>query len=207
MTPISISLQVLCGKPSVSCCFPGDEIPNWFSNQEERSSITIKLPPNWHNNNFLGFALCVVSKFSYPTSLASSRFSSMLSPLKRVYREYDFEVKCEISFRSNRGETSPRFLCPFQDESLGRRRSFVRSLSSSHVLMWYKYEDCHEHADATEVSFEFQVLYGKRDVSYYCDDNIRRCGIRFLYLHDVKEFGITDNTEKEISENEGGRTE
>ncbi|GMN51155.1 hypothetical protein TIFTF001_020313 [Ficus carica] len=177
--------RVFCGKPSVSCCFPGNKIPYWFSKQDERSLITIKLPPNWHNNNFLGFALCVVSKFSYPTSLASSRFSSMLSPLKRAYTAYHFEVKCEILFRSNRGETSPKFLCPFQDESSGRRRSFVRSLSSSHVLMWYKYEDYHEYLDATEVSFEFQVLFNKPGVFYYCDDYIRRCGIRFLYLQDA----------------------
>ncbi|GMN74284.1 hypothetical protein TIFTF001_054991, partial [Ficus carica] len=44
--------------PGVGFCFPGNEIPMWFTYQSESSSINIKLPCNWLNTNFLGFALC-----------------------------------------------------------------------------------------------------------------------------------------------------
>ncbi|KAI9194457.1 hypothetical protein LWI28_006203 [Acer negundo] len=45
----------------VNFCFPGSEIPEWVSNQNEGSSLTIDLPPHWYNNNFTGLVLCIVA--------------------------------------------------------------------------------------------------------------------------------------------------
>ncbi|TXG72621.1 hypothetical protein EZV62_001200 [Acer yangbiense] len=42
-------------------CFPGSEIPEWVSYQNEGSSLTIDLPPHWYNNNFFGLVLCIVA--------------------------------------------------------------------------------------------------------------------------------------------------
>ncbi|KAL6316810.1 hypothetical protein AAG906_021110 [Vitis piasezkii] len=39
---------------------PGSTIPEWFQHPSIGSSVTIDLPPNWHNKDFLGFALCSV---------------------------------------------------------------------------------------------------------------------------------------------------
>ncbi|KAL6270349.1 hypothetical protein ACE6H2_027260 [Prunus campanulata] len=50
-------------RPSVTIVCPGHEIPNWFSYQNEGSSINIKLPPDWFYSNFLGFALSLVVGF------------------------------------------------------------------------------------------------------------------------------------------------
>ncbi|XP_071920263.1 TMV resistance protein N-like [Coffea arabica] len=46
---------------SFSICLPGGSIPSWFTHQNSGPSITIELPPNWYNNEFMGFAVCVVS--------------------------------------------------------------------------------------------------------------------------------------------------
>ncbi|KAH9679715.1 ADP-ribosyl cyclase/cyclic ADP-ribose hydrolase [Citrus sinensis] len=40
--------------------YPGSEIPEWFSYQSMGSSVTLELPPDWFNNNFVGFALCAI---------------------------------------------------------------------------------------------------------------------------------------------------
>ena len=42
-------------------CYPGSEIPEWFSFQSMGSSVTLELPPGWFNKNFVGFALCAIA--------------------------------------------------------------------------------------------------------------------------------------------------
>ncbi|CDP20945.1 unnamed protein product [Coffea canephora] len=46
---------------SFSICLPGGSIPSWFTYQNSGPSTTVKLPPNWYNSEFMGFAVCVVS--------------------------------------------------------------------------------------------------------------------------------------------------
>ncbi|KAK4840996.1 hypothetical protein QYF36_023403 [Acer negundo] len=48
---------------SHSVCFPGNEIPEWISDQNEGSSLIIDLPPNWYSNKFFGFITCIVATF------------------------------------------------------------------------------------------------------------------------------------------------
>ena len=43
-----------------STFLPRNGIPEWFSHQNTGSSVTIPLPPDWFNSNFLGFSVCVV---------------------------------------------------------------------------------------------------------------------------------------------------
>nr|GMD66573.1 TMV resistance protein N-like [Ipomoea batatas] len=43
-------------------CFPGTNIPEWFTYKNWGPSILVNLPQNWYNNKFLGFELCVVSE-------------------------------------------------------------------------------------------------------------------------------------------------
>ncbi|XP_024029284.1 disease resistance-like protein DSC1 [Morus notabilis] len=138
---IVIDSQKLEERPSVTFCYPGNKIPEWFSYQSEKSSITIELPSNWNNNNFMGFALCVIVK------------------------DFDFrynhvEVKCEFYFKTHNGK-SYKFRCQFQEncEKEPTLRSYISYFKSDHILMWYKpdhrYRDFH---DAVEASFEFELL-------------------------------------------------
>ncbi|CAH8366270.1 unnamed protein product [Eruca vesicaria subsp. sativa] len=44
----------------ISTCYPGYEVPAWFSHQAYGSVLEPKLPPHWCDNKFLGIYLCVV---------------------------------------------------------------------------------------------------------------------------------------------------
>ncbi|GMN61829.1 hypothetical protein TIFTF001_030915 [Ficus carica] len=43
--------------PTTKMCYPGDNIPEWFSYQKKGRSINIRLPCN---SNFMGFAFCFI---------------------------------------------------------------------------------------------------------------------------------------------------
>ncbi|XP_048422105.1 disease resistance protein RPV1-like [Pyrus x bretschneideri] len=47
--------------PHINIICPGKEIPNWFSYQNEGSSVDIELCPDWFRTGLFGFALSVVS--------------------------------------------------------------------------------------------------------------------------------------------------
>ena len=47
--------------PQINIACPGKEIPNWFSYQNEGSSVDIELCPDWFRTGLFGFALSVVS--------------------------------------------------------------------------------------------------------------------------------------------------
>ncbi|KAK2639610.1 hypothetical protein Ddye_027405 [Dipteronia dyeriana] len=44
-------------------CFPESEVPELFSFQTMESVITVELPTDWFNDNFVGFALCAIVEF------------------------------------------------------------------------------------------------------------------------------------------------
>ncbi|XP_070677147.1 disease resistance protein RPV1-like isoform X3 [Malus domestica] len=46
--------------PQINIACPGKEIPNWFSYQNEGSSVDIELCPDWFRTGLFGFALSVV---------------------------------------------------------------------------------------------------------------------------------------------------
>ncbi|CAN6544908.1 unnamed protein product [Malus baccata var. baccata] len=55
--------------PQINIVCPGKEIPNWFSYQNEGSSVDIELRPDWFRTGLFGFALSVV------LSKVSSRYN------------------------------------------------------------------------------------------------------------------------------------
>ncbi|PON40259.1 hypothetical protein TorRG33x02_340790, partial [Trema orientale] len=62
LEPIDVSV-LFDQNPFASICCPGNEIPKWFNYQSGKSSMTIKLTPDWHENSFIGFALSTVVAF------------------------------------------------------------------------------------------------------------------------------------------------
>ncbi|XP_031259256.1 disease resistance-like protein DSC1 [Pistacia vera] len=49
-----------CREFCANICFPGDEIPKWFTFQNTGSYITLDQSLDWHNKNFLGFLASIV---------------------------------------------------------------------------------------------------------------------------------------------------
>ena len=186
-------LQLFDDNPSVSSCFPGNEIPEWFSHQSEKSLITIKLTPDWHEKNLIGFALSAIVAFE-----------------DSYFEDKSIGLRCEVSFKTNNGE-SHKFHYDFQDFwNASQLKDQLTILNSDHVFMWYKYENYRNDLDAVEISFEF--LIGEYDHKFFvgdndhvadiinsCNDKFRKCGVRLLYLEDVKEFDI-DSTQYPFEE-------
>lgn len=52
--------------PKFNTYLPGNGIPEWFRNQCMGDSINIQLPSHWYNDNFLGFAMCIVFALREP---------------------------------------------------------------------------------------------------------------------------------------------
>ena len=61
-TTSPVVMQKFLENVAFSVAFPGSEIPEWIRHQNVGSSITVKLLPDWYNDDFLGFALCSVLK-------------------------------------------------------------------------------------------------------------------------------------------------
>ncbi|CAH2046326.1 unnamed protein product [Thlaspi arvense] len=47
----------------IGTCYPGYEVPPWFSHQAYGSVLEPQLPPHWCDNKFLGIALCAIVSF------------------------------------------------------------------------------------------------------------------------------------------------
>nr|XP_015896416.3 disease resistance-like protein DSC1 [Ziziphus jujuba var. spinosa] len=97
------------GNLEVEFCYPGNQIPKWFSNQTSGTSQKIMLPPFWNNDNFLGLALCVVGC------------------LKKIKPYADVEINCILKAI---GDDSPY---EFYENPL----FWANNECSDHVLMWY----------------------------------------------------------------------
>ena len=79
------------GLLEVLVCYPGDEIPEWFSYQTVGCSINMKLPPLWYGpNNFMGSAFCFVVKNS-----------ENHDPEKEVYLNWEICVKTNYNCESH----------------------------------------------------------------------------------------------------------
>lgn len=168
---------------TISICHPGIEIPKWFNYQSEKSSIDVKLSPDWHGNNFLGFALCAVVAFGG-------------CHLNFKYLNF----YCELLFKTDNGERRGYFCWNFPNWENGELEQERTILCSDHVFMWFKHEDYDNCLDAVDVSFNF-VLRDERGQlvdSIVC--KVKRCGVRLLYLQDAMEFRNFFNNQYELRE-------
>ena len=43
----------------LSIALPGSKLPDWFIHQNEGSSVSVKLDPNWCDSKWMGFAISV----------------------------------------------------------------------------------------------------------------------------------------------------
>ncbi|XP_061996321.1 disease resistance-like protein DSC1 [Rosa rugosa] len=139
---------------------PGNEIPQWVSNQMEGSSIDIKLPLHWSADaNFLGLAFCVVVDFSKAENKICSG---------------------ESIFKTENGE-SHTFSSNFENWLID-----CDDDNSDHLVLWYdSLEEVRStpYSNATQASFHFFVYSfsddGKQQRSV--ENPVKRCGVGFMY--------------------------
>lgn len=145
---------------SVTVICPGSKIPEWFSCETEGCSINIKLPLQWYDANFLGFAVAI----------------QYLGHLRC------FSFKCKSSLKTNEGE-SCYFLSEVEKYS-GISHVYTPNYAD-HVLAWYQPSEYKygairstDLANTIEATFHFTVTdFGPTDMNTI----IQRCGVCFLY--------------------------
>ncbi|GMN33111.1 hypothetical protein TIFTF001_003973 [Ficus carica] len=175
---LRMATQFLSPEPqeriTVQACCPGNEIPKWFEYQCEGSFISIKLPPKWCTNNFLGFVVCVVGR-SY-------------SDIK------DLDLDCEFDLKTNQGKNH-NFIWTFNNYVA----DFVKlptTSNSGHVYMWYNqywdfYSEC-LHVEEVSLDFSFREWECSEDddsigiKSSKCE--VKKCGIHMLYCQNLEEY-------------------
>ncbi|KAK2642348.1 hypothetical protein Ddye_024111 [Dipteronia dyeriana] len=156
---------------AVSFCFPGNEIPEWFSHQYRGSAVVVKLPPHWCSTKFLGFALCVVVAF-------------------KDCKYFDFSFNCKCYFLTKDGELY-EIVCDLKGMQLDGRHGF---LESDHVFLLYAHglsavvqRDDGEHnlsiySSCQEALFEFSPV--DKNLQPITNCKIEMCGVHLLYLEE-----------------------
>ncbi|KAG2301813.1 hypothetical protein Bca52824_030464 [Brassica carinata] len=149
-------------------CFPGWDVPTWFSHRVSGSMLESTLPPHWFNNRFTGIALCAVIQFP--------GFSD----------HSDISVNCNCVFRNENG-----IRIPFSYTIGGWRESSNAPLKieSSHVFIGYvRRLDINKQVEGcefNETSLEFQVTDGTGEVLVGCE--VLKCGFNLVYAPDQRD--------------------
>ncbi|WMV34813.1 hypothetical protein MTR67_028198 [Solanum verrucosum] len=89
--------------------FPESAIPTWFKYQSVEEKILLKLPQDWYDNRFKGFAICCVTcmgaGFHDPNSGLSGKYDNTFIKAKLICNNHPEELKvlekeCKVSTMS-----------------------------------------------------------------------------------------------------------
>ncbi|KAK0593051.1 hypothetical protein LWI29_029884 [Acer saccharum] len=169
---------------SHSVCFPGNEIPEWISDQNEGSSLIIDLPPNWYSNKFFGFTTCIVATFE------GNSYDSL------------FFVQWICKFIDHDDE-SHGILCHVDYETVGQPNSDHVLLATPHCDLFDVYEggddiygdsntsSLEKFSSCKKALFRFSVV----DTELYTLPNckVKKCGVGLLYAEDIESIQRYDH--------------
>ncbi|CAA7059301.1 unnamed protein product [Microthlaspi erraticum] len=134
---------------SIGTCFPGWEVPTWFSHRAIGSVLKPKLHVHWSDNKFTGIGLCAVIVFD-----------GYHNQRNRVV------VKCNCEFKNGDGSII-RFSCAVGGWS--EPSNTPRKIESSHVFIGFASrmsinKIVEEKCVCTEASIEFEVTDGMEEI-------------------------------------------
>ncbi|KAI9187091.1 hypothetical protein LWI28_024284 [Acer negundo] len=150
-------------------CFPGSEVPELFSFQSMESVITVELPTDWFNDNFVGFALCAIVEFQ---------------DHKIDVQELKIFCKCKLKSGDEYEDVCSGTLDAFADLRHGTR--YIGSDDLVYMGFDNRMYPC-DIGDNSEASFQFYIgphYNGKRRE----DCKLKKCGVRLMYSQDHGEF-------------------
>ncbi|XP_031247612.1 TMV resistance protein N-like isoform X1 [Pistacia vera] len=136
-------------------CFPGNEIPNWYSFQNMGSSITLKLLPDLMNYKEICFQLCIVVK---------SRQSYLFGN--------EFPLFCQISFEDKHGK-----MMQVQPPRYADHEPVHAFLTCDHVFMMTTYSGRGFERGWNEQGNGSVVV----DFPSNNHFEVKRCGVNVLY--------------------------
>ncbi|RXH97872.1 hypothetical protein DVH24_010197 [Malus domestica] len=171
--------------PQIKIVCPGKEIPNWFSYQNEGSSVDIVLCPDWFRTGLFGFALSVV-----------------------INNEWDCE-DCSVS-----ANFIVKFMGE-SHELFSSKYIILRSYGRlHHVRVWneaFRSEEVGKNCspDVYKLAKEASVVFclvdveGRPPLPHY-DMKVESCGICPLYAEDAEKFKLFAEETRQDDDSKGG---
>ncbi|KAK0598493.1 hypothetical protein LWI29_035173 [Acer saccharum] len=153
--------------PSVLISYPGSEIPEWFTFQNEEPFVSVMhLPQGWFSENLVCFALCAVVAF-------------------RDYHDdgRGLVLVCECEFKSQEGycHVAKGSLFGWGDDSSG-----TDYVGSDHVFMGCDFamypKKFGEYYYTNEFSAQFYLEDYHSKLLASCE--VEKCGLRLIYQHE-----------------------
>ncbi|PPD75494.1 hypothetical protein GOBAR_DD27574 [Gossypium barbadense] len=155
---------------------PGSEIPEWFSQQRDDSSIKIDLPLEvWNDSQWMGVASCCIF-----VSDDASRVQGLVCTTV-IHDRYSRQAKCT---QSNFQGRNPR-------EVIWNLRTFSPDEQPReevwHVRIVYEccanFEDFHQRsADDGSIGDIYELSSGIHN-----SDKVKKCGVRKVFKRDLEE--------------------
>lgn len=175
----------------IGTCYPGYEVPPWFSHQAFASVLEPKLPPHWCDNKFLGIALCAIVSFC-------------------GYRDQNNRllVKCTCEFE-NLDAACNRFSVPVG--GWFEPGNEPRTVESDHVFIGYiswlnikkrQEEEYKKGCVPTKAKLRFQVTDGTGEEIAQCE--VVKCGFGLVYEPDDEVSSATARMMKMNGESKQG---
>ncbi|KAJ0093679.1 hypothetical protein Patl1_26362 [Pistacia atlantica] len=161
-----------CREFCANICFPGDEIPKWFTFQNTGSYITLDQSLDWHNKNFLGFLASIVVSPGFYCGI------------------HFYVVTCYCSVKSEDGEEQ---IYITEHESIGVNKSSTGRTWSDHVL--FSFHSITEFVFKEHKYYHDRICY-EMTMPSNCkvlikfnayEAEVKKCGIKFLYVEDYGE--------------------
>lgn len=180
---IILFLQGSITEPYVGACFPGCEVPEWFSHQAYGSEIEIDFARHWTENRIIGITLCAAVLFQ--------DYQDQIS---------DFLVKCTCEVKNANGSLIKRF-----SSTVGGSAGpgiEPRKIDSDHVFVSYtslleikKQSESEDKKVCSyiKVSLKFEVIDGACEL-VKCE--VLKCGFSMVYEPDGTDH---DNVSWELN--------
>uniref|UniRef100_A0A1J3CS75 ADP-ribosyl cyclase/cyclic ADP-ribose hydrolase n=2 Tax=Noccaea caerulescens TaxID=107243 RepID=A0A1J3CS75_NOCCA len=155
----------------IGTCYPGYEVPPWFSHQAYGSVLEPNLPPHWCDSKFLGIAICAVVSFC-------------------DYKDQNNRLlaKCTCEFE-NLDAPCSRFNVPVEGWiEIGNE---PRPIESDHVFIGYiswlnikkrQEEEFKKGCGPTKAKLRFNVTDGNGEEIAQCE--VVKCGFGLVYEPD-----------------------
>ncbi|PRQ60525.1 hypothetical protein RchiOBHm_Chr1g0382261 [Rosa chinensis] len=143
---------------------PGSEIPEWFNNQSVGNSVTEKVPWDAYNSKWIGFAVCALIVLPDNPSAVPDTFGIDCRGTRCG--------TCILGIASDRNQ--------FVSDHL-----YLVVLPGPFRHPWMRVEDTRDEVERirNEVKFDFNI---RQDVGKCMQ--IKKCGARAFYQHDVDEL-------------------
>ncbi|XP_070677137.1 disease resistance protein RPV1-like [Malus domestica] len=170
--------------PQINIACTGKEIPNWFSYQNEGSSVDIELCPDWFRTGLFGFALSVVlscvSNVRYKPWRVKANFivkfmgesHELFSSKYIIQGSYDGQHHVHVWNEA------------FRSEEVGKNCSpDVYKLAKEASIIFCPYFEDFKNSEDSE---DFEDSEGQPASA--SDMKVERCGICPLYAEDAEKF-------------------